>query len=173
MVQTLHVFDKNLNLPMNMSKRVWVEEGSPLSPEKECKLHAFLVTNGFLYVPSGFFVFTIPAGILLHTKGKNISPSMSVTNTLVAEPRCVIRVLPEGYKPCLKISRRYEQMKALQRSQHITVADIVFDQWKLKGRREVLDYTIDMVDGGVYDPEGTMVKEFASLFMAENFVVKT
>ena len=133
-----------------------------MNSEEGCQLHAFLLANGFMYVPSGFFIFS--------EKGSALQSTATVI-TKAAGSDCVIRVLPDGYKPCLKSSRRYAQLKKLQPSRHVVVGDIVFDQWKLKGRREMLDYTIDMVDGGVYDPEGTMVNEFTSLFMAEHFVV--
>lgn len=167
LVQTTHVTEKNTKRPLNIANYKWIEEGTPLYPEKDCTLHTFLLDNGFLYVPSGFFVFA------------NEEPALNNTNemvemlkvSLVAMDGYVIRVLPEGYKPCAKTSRRYQEMKALQPSPHVTVKGIVLDDWKLKGRAEVLKYTIDMVDGGVYHPEGVVVCEHASLFMAQHFDV--
>ena len=162
-VHTVHTFGRKNKEVVNVSSFVLEEEGTPLNSEEGCQLHAFLLANGFMYVPSGFFIFSEKGSMLQST---------ALVITMAAGSDCVIRVLPDGYKPCLKSSRRYAQLKKLQPSRHVVVADIVCGHWKLKGRREVLGFTIDMLDGGVYDTEGVMVNEYASMFMSEHFDVK-
>lgn len=161
-IHTQQWFVKEAKVKMKTSSRILEEEHPAFNAEVNCKLHAFLLSKGLMYVPSNFFVFAKKA---IHTKNELLAVTMA------AENDCVIRVLPVGYKPCSKKSRRYEQIKAIQPSPHVTIAEIVCNHWKLKGRRDVLEFTVDMVDGGVYDTEGTMMHAYTSVFMMDHFEV--
>lgn len=161
LVQTFHIIEKTTGMRFNLGNDRWLDEETLFDLEINCPLHAFLVANDFKYVPCGFTVFT--------SKMKLASVRRV---TMFAQPKAVIRVVPNGYKPCLKSSLHYPGLKAMQPSPHITIGNIVFDQWKLNRRKEILDYTIDMVDGGVYNPEGVLISECANLFMLEHFTVK-